>query len=414
MPSTTICNFDPKELLEVASFFSHEVGTALFYSGGHEGKSTLFLFPKKWIQVFPETPWEQLIEETAQGQWQGFLSFEMGAFAEPKKKIPYRKAKIPLAYFQQTSVVIEVEHASRKAVITAEDPLFLKEAFWKSLPRHAPKRSKLFLKKPMQEMQAYTKKIQRVKESILEGDVYQVNISHALTLQGEADPYDLFYKMAQENPAPFSCFFRIEGATFVCTSPELLLKREGVHLETRPIKGTAPRGMSEEEDQAMLAYLQASEKERSELLMITDLMRSDLGRIALPCTVKVEELFRQEAYANVFHTLSVITAKSKALFPLQALRPLFPGGSVTGCPKWSALEVIHELEEEARGIYTGSLGMIRENGDFDFNIAIRTLVCYEDSFVLHLGGGIVLDADPEREYEETLHKGASFFKVMGM
>ncbi len=232
---------------------------------------------------------------------------------------------------------------------------------------------------------------------------------------GDVDPFSLFRSLFLENPAPFACYLNFDGVSIVSSSPERLLSKTGSLLETRPIKGTIPRGKDQAEDKVNLSRLLHSEKDKAELLMITDLMRNDIGKTSLVGSVRTEELWRVEAYSNVFHLLSVIRSKAKAdKHPLDLVRSCFPGGSITGCPKLRAMELILELEKRARKIYTGSLGYFSSEGDFDFNIAIRTLLVDNEGIDLQLGGAIVLDSNARLEYLETLHKGLSIFQVLGV
>lgn len=199
------------------------------------------------------------------------------------------------------------------------------------------------------------------------------------------------------------------------SSPERFLQKRGNVLETRPIKGTAPRGKTVAEDLNHKKNLLKSEKELAELMMITDLMRNDLGKISVNGSVEVSLLCGCEAYHNVFHLFSIVRSRVLAKFhPLEIVRACFPGGSITGCPKLRAMEVIAELEQRPRGIYTGSIGYFSQNGDFDLNIAIRTLMMTEGKINVQLGGGIVIDSQPRKEYEETYHKGRSIFEILNL
>jgi para-aminobenzoate synthetase component 1 len=267
---------------------------------------------------------------------------------------------------------------------------------------------------PLETRERYVEKVLRAKEQILDGEIYQVNLSHTCRYAGIHDPFSLYRQLIDHNPVPFSAYLNIDSRfSIVSLSPERLLRHERGVLETRPIKGTAPRGQNAEEDQAERANLLASPKERAELMMITDLMRNDLGMVSKAGSVLTPELCVCEAYASVYHLHSVIRSQAKeSLHPLDLLGAAFPGGSISGCPKSSAMRTIRELEQRPRGIYTGSIGYIRGNGDFDFNIAIRTLAVEGDTAMLSLGGGIVADSDPHLEYEETLHKGRPFFRSL--
>jgi para-aminobenzoate synthetase component 1 len=252
------------------------------------------------------------------------------------------------------------------------------------------------------------------KELIHAGEIYQANLSQQFVFSGTCRPFSIFFQLAQLNPAPFSAYLKVDDFAIVSSSPERFLSCSDGILETRPIKGTAPRGKTEEEDCHLKEQLLASEKEKAELLMITDLMRNDLGRLSMPGTVKTLKLWECESYTNVFHLVSTIQSKSLDIHPVDKVRACFPGGSISGCPKLSAMEAIQRIEKRRRGIYTGGIGYFTENGDFDFNIAIRTLLIEKEKLTVQVGGGIVADSDPEKEYQETLHKGASIFKVLGV
>lgn len=247
----------------------------------------------------------------------------------------------------------------------------------------------------------------RVKELILEGDVYQLNLSHEIEFMGDADPFALFKALLEASQVPFSAYICHQGNYFLCLSPERLLHSKNGLLETRPIKGTIPRGLRDVET------LLQNPKEKSELLMITDLMRNDLYAISEKGSIHVPHLCEAVVYPHLVHMQSTIRSKLRAgIAPLEALMAVFPGGSITGCPKINAMKFIAELEKRERGIFTGSIGYIAPDGDFDFNIAIRTLVRKGGLWSLQVGSGIVFDSDPEKEYLETLCKAKPFLDVM--
>ena len=259
----------------------------------------------------------------------------------------------------------------------------------------------------------YLDQVKEAQELIREGEIYQVNLSQLFQFQNKFPPFLLFLRMNRLNPAPFSAYFRQGGVTIISTSPERFLSKKRERLESRPIKGTIRRGKTKDEDERLKEILLTSPKERGELVMITDLMRNDLSKISLVGSVKVLELWRCERYTNVFHLLSVVASiANSALKPLEIIRSCFPPGSVTGCPKLRAMEVIDLLENRSRGLYTGSIGYVTGKGDFDLNVAIRTIIHEKDLYSLQLGSGIVIDSDPDQEYEEILAKGASFFQLL--
>lgn len=251
----------------------------------------------------------------------------------------------------------------------------------------------------------FCKAVQSVRAYIASGDVYQVNLSQRARCTYEGDARLLYQALRQGNPAPYGAYLDLGNWQFISTSPEQFLQKKGPALETRPIKGTRPRGVTPEEDAQHEAELRASDKDRAELLMIVDLERNDLGRVAEFGSVKVEDLYQLERYARVIHQTARVKAtlsEDKDIFDV--LDALFPGGSITGAPKIRAMEIIEELEPTRRGVYCGSVGYIGFDGDAEFNIAIRSLHLKDGFLDYQVGGGIVWDSDPEAEYQETLDK----------
>jgi para-aminobenzoate synthetase component 1 len=215
------------------------------------------------------------------------------------------------------------------------------------------------------------------------------------------------------NPAPFASFFDCGDATIISSSPERFLRISDRQVETRPIKGTRPRGRDRTEDDRLRAALLASAKDRAELIMIVDLERNDLGRVCDYGSVSVPALFALEQYATVFHLVSTVTGRLKeGNDHLDCIRAAFPGGSITGAPKIRAMEIINELEPSPRGIYTGSLGYLGFNRQTDLNILIRTMLYRNGTVHFQVGGGIVADSDPVMEYDETLHKGKALLAAL--
>lgn len=261
----------------------------------------------------------------------------------------------------------------------------------------------------------YLKALTKLKSYIRSGDIYQANLTQRFTTPMNQKPVELYYKLRQVNPAPFAAFMPLEKGAVVSSSPERLIQINGRQVETRPIKGTRPRGATPEADAAFKAELLASEKDRSELLMIVDLERNDLSRIGKTGTVSVPELMVCETYPTVFHLVSTVTAELKeGMTPIDVVRATFPGGSITGAPKIRAMEVIDELEPTQRSVYTGAIGYIGFNGRTDLNIAIRTIICHHDLASFQVGGGIVWDSDEESEYEETLTKAKAMMRALSL
>ena len=248
---------------------------------------------------------------------------------------------------------------------------------------------------------------------IIEGDIYIANMTQQMTVKSEKQPKDVFLDLRKNNPSPFGGYLDYEDFQIVCASPERFLRMKKGHVETRPIKGTRKRGDTPEEDLLMRKELENSDKDKSELLMIVDLERNDLNRVCKPGSVKVTELFTVEEYATVFHLVSNIEGElEEGKNFADLLEATFPGGSITGAPKYRAMEIIDELEHGRRNLYTGSIGYLTLDGDCDFNIVIRTALHKDGRYHLGVGGGITAESELEFEYEETLQKAKAVLEAM--
>jgi para-aminobenzoate synthetase component 1 len=256
--------------------------------------------------------------------------------------------------------------------------------------------------------------VERAQRYIRAGDIYQVNLAHRLRARVPGDAWALFETLAARSPAPFSAYLDTSDFQIASLSPELFLRLSGNHAITRPIKGTRPRSSDPTRDAQLTFELQTSAKELAELVMITDLLRNDLGRVCEFGSVQVPELFRLERYAHVQHLVSTVEGRLRpAVTHLQALETCFPGGSITGAPKIRAMEIIDELEPVARGPYTGCAGYLGFNRESQFSILIRTAVVRRRHAHYHAGAGIVADSVPEAEYDETLAKARGFLEAIG-
>lgn len=263
------------------------------------------------------------------------------------------------------------------------------------------------------EKEDYKKSISDMIHYIYEGDIYIANMTQQLTIESKKAPQDVFYNLRKNNPSPFGGYLDFDHYQIVCASPERFLKLTDGHVETRPIKGTRKRGETEKEDLRLRKELENSEKDKSELLMIVDLERNDLNKICRSGSVKVTDLFTIEEYATVFHLASGIEgdlADEKNFADL--LMATFPGGSITGAPKYRAMEVIDELEHGKRNLYTGSIGYLSLDGNCDFNIVIRTVLHVDGHYHLGVGGGITAESETEFEYEETLQKAKAILDAL--
>lgn len=259
----------------------------------------------------------------------------------------------------------------------------------------------------------YLERVEAVRRLIRKGEVYQVNLSQRFEGKCSGSGFELFSRLAGASPAPYSAYLNFGDEEIVSSSPERFLLVDGRSATTRPIKGTRATGASEVEAIANATALRESEKDRSELLMIVDLERNDLGRACEPGSVRVEDLFRLERYATVIHQTADVSGTLEAgVDAIDCARAMFPGGSITGAPKIRAMQVIDELERGERGVYTGAIGYFDVSGRSDFNIAIRTLRIANGRLSFQVGGGVVWDSDPESEYEETLLKAKAMVAAL--
>ena len=263
----------------------------------------------------------------------------------------------------------------------------------------------------------YLAAVQRVRDYIYAGDIFQANLSQRLEAPLSEPPWTLYRRLRTLNPAPFAAYVDFDGVTVLSASPERFLKvsPDGA-VETRPIKGTSPRGVSPEHDAALGLALTESAKDRAENLMIVDLLRNDLSRVCAPSSVRVPELFALENYATVHHLVSTVVGRLGAgRDVVDLIRASFPGGSITGAPKVRAMEIIAELEPSRRGVYCGSIGYLSQTGAADLSIVIRTYLVSPAGgarVYFSVGGGIVADSDPDAEYRETLDKARALIAAL--
>ncbi|MFC1955582.1 aminodeoxychorismate synthase component I [Chloroflexota bacterium] len=261
----------------------------------------------------------------------------------------------------------------------------------------------------------YLRAVATAREYILAGDIFQVNLSQRFEADLSNPPYELYRKLREINPAPFASYINFDGISIVGASPERFLRVQGDLVETRPIKGTRPRGKSPEEDQALAQELLSSVKDRAENVMIVDLERNDIGRVCSYGTVKVTELAVLETYPTVFHLTSTVQGRlAEGKGRTDLLKATFPGGSITGAPKVRAMEIIDELEPTRRSVYTGSIGYLSFDGGMDIDIVIRTILIKGGRAYFQVGGGIVYDSEPEAEYEETMDKAKVLIQALNL
>jgi anthranilate synthase component 1 len=347
------------------------------------------------------------------GGWVLFLGYEIANEIEPRLALP--RATLPWrAFALRTPCALIHERTSGRVLAVAEasaaDSLSRLEADALAVARdsHEPSAEPIRVEAVHEEdPQAYLTHVRAAQDYIRAGDIYQANLSRLwrVDLAGDPDIATLYNRLCAVNPAPFAALAQWRGATLLSSSPERLVRLAGRRIDTRPIAGTRPRSRRPGGDLAEMTELAAHPKERAEHVMLIDLERNDLGRVCEPGTVKVDELMIIESYAHVHHIVSNVSGRLRPeVTPVGALRAVFPGGTITGCPKFRCMQIIAELEGVGRGAYTGSLGFLGHDGTMDLNILIRTMTVMGRQVELRAGAGIVADSDPQREVEETRAK----------
>ncbi|NMS88537.1 aminodeoxychorismate synthase component I [Clostridioides difficile] len=358
----------------------------------------------------------------------GYLSYDLGNYMEELPRSAVDDIGMPDMYFGFYNHVIVVDHLMEKTYIaTPNIDMKLEENIIDDIEQKILKEEEkgidniCYQEKEVKSIRLksnFTKEefknaVQNVREYIRQGDIYQANLTQRFSGETELTSFELYRDLRRFSPAPFGAFLNFEDVHILSNSPERFIRCIDKKIETRPIKGTRPRGKDEEEDLKLQQELKNSEKDRAELLMIVDLERNDIGRISKTGSVKVPELFVIEPYANVNHLVSTVVGELKDnKDATDIIKATFPGGSITGAPKIRAMEIIDELEPTQRSVYTGSIGYIGFNGDMDFNIAIRTIIKDDKKVYFQVGGGMTWDSNPDEEYQETMDKAKSIMKAL--
>ncbi len=352
----------------------------------------------------------------------GYFSYDLGRVVEEIPTLALEDIKIPNCYFYFYDNAIIMDNLQRKIFVTALGILHpwkdsigeIKNIICKGKKVQYPKlthSSNEFISNFGKT--EYIDTVEKVRQYIRSGDIYITNLTQRFSCETTKEPYAVYRDLRHINPAPFAAFMNIEDFSIVCSSPERFLKIRNNFVETRPIKGTRPRGKTKEEDLKNKQQLIDSEKDHAELLMIVDLERNDLSKVCKPSSVKVTELFELEEYSTVFHLVSTIVGELKNEYTaIDCIEACFPGGSITGAPKVRSMEIIEELEPTRRNIYTGCIGYLGFDGNADLNIVIRTILMKSGKAYLGVGGGITWESDKESEYEETLDKARALMRVL--
>ena len=352
----------------------------------------------------------------------GYFSYDLARELEKLPSIAEEDIDIPHCYYNFYDNIIIIDNLEKSTYVTALGILKpQKDSIYTIVER-----IKMGNKTVYEEVGGITNKfksgfekirymdtISKVRAFIKSGDIYITNLTQRFSCTINRGAYEIYKDLRHINPAPFAALMNFEGFNIICSSPERFLSIKNRVVETRPIKGTMPRGCNAAEDLKNKNILINSEKDKAELLMVVDLERNDLSKVCKPCSVKVTELFKLEEYSTVFHLVSTIVGELKdTVSPLECIKACFPGGSITGTPKIRSMEIIEELEPVRRNIYTGALGYLGFEGNVDLNIIIRTILIKDNKAYFGVGGGITWDSLEEFEYDETLDKAKALMRVL--
>jgi len=367
------------------------------------------------------------------GGWFVYLSYEMAEEVEPCLSLPCLPATQALAVAARCPAAIIFDKKNNQYLAMAETQhlhlldeieqdykniirLYGKSSNISSDKTHKKiKHEKIELKSLIEEDSSnYLNQVEKIKQYIVEGDVFQANLSRKwqANLKSDVSDADLFRALSKQNPSSFAALACLQNMSIISSSPERLVSIKDAIVETRPIAGTRPRDNNQQNDKALAEELLSHPKEQAEHIMLIDLERNDLGRVCRPGTIVVNELMALESWQHVHHIVSNVRgelASNKS--PIDVLRAVFPGGTITGCPKVRCIEILAELEQQARGAYTGSLGYINNDGSMDFNILIRTMVREGNKITFRAGGGIVNDSVATEELIETRAKAKGLLKI---
>ncbi|MCP9292240.1 anthranilate synthase component I family protein [Gracilimonas sediminicola] len=383
-------------------------------------KSYLAMQPSAWIkargseievwdgesvQAFKGDPWDYLSRfKKEHNEWLfGYLGYDLKNNVENLQSDNKELINAPDLYFMVPGTLIEIDAAGKVKFVKGE----LNEALRKGLE---PGEISITPKRQISESE-YIRKVEQAKKDIYEGRYYEINLSHPLEFEIKGDSWDLYEAMKAAGPVPFGGYANIVGLSICCSSPERFLARTANRVWSQPIKGTASRKAG---DKALLDVekLRQSEKERAENLMIVDLVRNDLSRVAETQSVKVSNLFEIQSFETVHQMVSTVECTVPVhTDSIEIIKSCFPMGSMTGAPKIASMKAIEKYEDYKRGIYSGAMGYIRPNGDFDFNVVIRTAISEGDKLVYPVGGAITSDSDPKAEWEETLIKARAITNI---
>ncbi len=406
--------------LELFKKLSHsEKNVALLHSAQNSNKSILAFNP---VEIFSYKRnskkegmelAEKFIKKHKKHQIIGYFSYDLAYETHQVKQTAKDDLKLPDIYLLAYDNWLTIEN--NQITNSIKNKKFLQHIQEIKIRKaEVPKNVNGQNFRPTISEKNYKQAYEKIKKYIKEGDIYQINLTHRLEAKintKQNSPRNIFLQVVEKNPVDYLAYIEGDDFEILSASPERFIKVVGEQIETCPIKGTRPRGKTAKEEQQLKKELIESKKEAAELNMITDLLRNDLGKVCKTGTVKVEGHRLLQECPTVLHTYSKITGEL-AVPATKGLISMLPGGSITGCPKKRAIEIIDELEPTTRSVYTGIIGHIEPNQNLDFNIAIRTIIKKKNKLYLQVGGGIVLDSNERAEFKETLDKARSFMNII--
>jgi anthranilate synthase component I len=408
------------DILPMAGGECLRLGSDGLLSGPHAGANGFLAALEEWWSAL-RTP-ELASPLPFTGGWLLYLGYELAAEIEPRLRLPRSTDPVTALAIRAPAAWIR-DHATGQAWLIAESghEALLDEFAMRVRDLHTPSAAPAAAPATVfvideDEPAIFLGAVGRALKYIAAGDVYQANLSRGWRAGAtpHIDPTLIYRRLRATNPSPFAALLRHEDFALLSSSPERLVSIRGNTVSTRPIAGTRPRGATAEADAALVRSLLDNEKERAEHVMLIDLERNDLGRVCAGGSVRVDEYMSVETYAHVHHIVSNVSGRLRTdVSPVGVIRALFPGGTITGCPKVRCMEIIAELEETGRGAYTGSIGYLNRDGSCDLNILIRTITAQGGVFKLRAGAGIVADSDPVQELAETRAKAEGLLRALG-
>ena len=401
---------------------AYETETAVFLNGNtSDGVSILGIGEHQKITLTTDNPWERLQQSihTSKDWWLGYLSYDLKNTVEALTSENQDQLHFPLGMFVCPRLLFRQENDQ----VTVHFHEALSEDEWKQLTavfegdfqiKSSQKQTRKLVARENEA--SYLRKIEALQNHIQQGDIYEVNYCQEFYEENATlDAFETYLSLNDRTNAPFSVYLKEGDKHLLCGSPERFIQKRGNTLTSQPIKGTTRRGKNEEEDQALIEALRNSPKEQGENVMIVDLVRNDLSKVAQRGSVKVEELFGIYSFRTVHQMISTVVAKLKPEYSgVDAIKAAFPMGSMTGAPKVRAMELIEQYEETKRGLYSGAVGYFTPEGDFDFNVVIRSILYNAMNRYLSVmvGGAITAKSDPQSEYEECMVKAKAMFEAL--